>query len=473
MVFNSLAFLVFIAAFLPIYFLLRGRTQILFALAGSYLFYAWWDYRFVVLIAFSTLTDYYLSLLIDGHHDPRRRKKWLVVSIVLNLVVLGFFKYFNFFIESANDFFGLTGSDAHFNALHIILPVGISFYTFQSMSYTIDVYRKVIPPERDLIRFATFISFFPQLVAGPIVRAVDFIPQLYSDKKFNWVDFQSGLGLVLVGFAKKVVIADSLAPFVDMVFANPGSQSSVTLVVGVVFYSFQIYCDFSGYSDIAIGLARIMGFRFPINFNLPYFSKSFSEFWERWHISLSGWLRDYLYISLGGNRKGKVKTYRNLMLTMLLGGLWHGANYTFIIWGFLHGAYLILQRIVTSAKKALGLTLSGPLNAAFSILIVYVLTCVAWIYFRSPDVETAHTVIRGIMDFGTASIAAIPNKFVVAKCLILISVLLFFEVLSTRVDLGEVVIASPAFRTISYAAILWLIAFAGSFIDSQFIYFQF
>ena len=391
MVFNSVAFLVFIGCFFPIYFLLKGNARLLFTLIASYVFYGWWDYRFLILIALSTCIDFYLSVLINNQEDPKRRKAVLAMSIFVNLAFLGFFKYFNFFIDSANDLLGLTGYGSGLTPMHIILPVGISFYTFQSMSYTIDVYRRAIRPEPSLLKFATFIGFFPQLVAGPIVRAVDFLPQLQKDHKFNWSNFQVGLAQVLVGFGKKIVIADSLAPFVDGVFAFPGSYTSLVLIIGVVFYSFQIYCDFSGYSDIAIGIARMLGFTFPMNFNLPYFSRSFSEFWERWHISLSSWLRDYLYIPLGGNRGGKFNMYRNLMLTMLLGGLWHGANYTFIVWGLLHGFYLVVQRLITNVKKRLGISFPGALEYGFQHFSgIYANVCVLDLLQESRRRHSAH-----------------------------------------------------------------------------------
>ena len=473
MVFNSLAFLIFIALFFPIYYLLKGNARLWFILISSYVFYGWWDYRFLALIGFSTCMDFYLSFLIQRQTDPVKRKHALLASIVVNLTVLGFFKYFNFFVDSAVTLLGYFGYADNYNVLNIILPIGISFYTFQSMSYTIDVYRRVIEPEPSFLRFAAFIAFFPQLVAGPIVRAATFLPQMRKDHKFEWTNFQIGLAQVLVGFGKKIVIADSLAPFVDAIFASPEGYSSLVLIIGVVFYSFQIYCDFSGYSDIAIGLAKMLGFEFPMNFNLPYFSRSFSEFWERWHISLSSWLRDYLYIPLGGNRNGKFQTYRNLMLTMLLGGLWHGANYTFIIWGFLHGFFLIVQRLITNIKKRLGIEFHGAINTFVSIVLVYSLTCLTWIYFRSPDLETAHTVIRGILSFDNLSFADLPYKFEIVKGAFLLMILLVFEILSTRVDLGAMTLRSPAFRVVSFAAILWLIALMGSFIDSQFIYFQF
>ncbi|MEM1122301.1 MAG: MBOAT family O-acyltransferase, partial [Bacteroidota bacterium] len=346
MLFNSLAFFGFIGLFLPIYFLLKGNARLWLCLLGSYYFYGCWDYRFLSLIVISTLIDYSVGLLLENNEHQKRRKQLLVVSMMVNLGFLAFFKYCNFFVESFQDLILSMGMTPSFNTLHIILPVGISFYTFQSMSYTIDVYYRKIPVERNLVRFATFIAFFPQLVAGPIVRAKEFLPQFTMDKKFDWYRFNSGSGQMLWGFFKKLVVADSLAPFIDQCFAAPETFSSLHLLVGVFFYSFQIYCDFSGYSDIAIGLARIMGFDFPDNFKTPYFSKGFSEFWQRWHITLSSWFRDYLYIPLGGSRNGTFNTYKNTMLTNLLSGLWHGASWVFVFWGFLHGIYIIVQRLV-------------------------------------------------------------------------------------------------------------------------------
>jgi len=345
MLFNSIAFFVFIGIFLPLYFFLKGKTRLWLCLLGSYIVYGWLEPRFLLIILFSTLIDYSVGLMLDKETDKKRRKRLLVVSLLVNLGFLGFFKYCNFFIESVQDLILSLGMTPSFNTLHIILPAGISFYTFQSMSYTIDVYYKKIPVEHDFTRFATFISFFPQLFAGPIVRAKEFLPQFKMDRKFDWDRFNSGTGQMVWGFFKKLVVADSLSPFIDQCFAAPETFSSMHLLVGVIFYSFQIYCDFSGYSDIAIGLARTMGFDFPDNFKTPYFSTGFSEFWQRWHITLSSWFRDYVYIPLGGSRDGTFNTYKNTMLTNLLSGFWHGASWVFIFWGFLHGIYIIIQRL--------------------------------------------------------------------------------------------------------------------------------
>ncbi|MEL6635946.1 MAG: MBOAT family O-acyltransferase [Bacteroidota bacterium] len=522
MIFNSLAFFVFLGIFLPLYFSLRGRWRLVLCLVASYFFYGWWDWRFLSLILTSTLIDYAVGLRISQTQDPVRRKQLLTLSMVANLGFLAFFKYFNFFIESFRELLLSLGVEPSFNTLHIILPVGISFYTFQSMSYTIDVYFKKIEIERDFLRFATFISFFPQLVAGPIVRASDFLPQFKNDREFSWDRLVAGSGQMLWGFYKKVVVADSLAPFVDQCFAAPGGFSSLHLLIGVIFYSFQIYCDFSGYSDIAIGLARVMGFDFPDNFRTPYFSRNFSEFWTRWHISLSSWLRDYLYIPLGGNRGGSLGsrlftmlsllgsvaltgwwwllpiyavvvaatvywmrgkpenevhlyTYLNLMITMLLGGLWHGASWAFVFWGFLHGSYLVVQRLLGPlwGKLLDALYIPNWLQAAFDIALVYSLTCLAWIYFRAPDFDIANQVITGIASLENFTPGSIVNKFWVAKGFLVIGILVLVDWTNLRFTYYRVLLRQPVFRVLSFAALLWLIAFFGTFGSNSFIYFQF
>lgn len=475
MIFNSLTFLVFIAIFFPLYFNTKGRVQLWLCLGASYLFYGWWNWRFLSLIAISTLIDYSVGLVLDKTSEPIKRKRLLVISIIVNLGFLAFFKYCNFFIESFQSLSESIGITPSFNTLHIILPVGISFYTFQSMSYTIDVYYRKIAPEKDFIRFATFISFFPQLVAGPIVRAKDFLPQFQRVRKFDWDRFNKGTGQILWGFFKKVAVADSLAPFIDQCFAAPEAFSSLHLLIGVIFYAFQIYCDFSGYSDIAIGLARIMGFDFPDNFNTPYFSKNFSEFWQRWHISLSSWLRDYLYIPLGGNRHGIFHTYKNNMLTMLLGGLWHGASWVFVFWGFLHGVYLIVQRVIGPSFGRLLTAIHLPQigRDALNILMVFFFTCLAWIFFRSPDFATAMNVITGIGSLEQFNFSSVINKFWVVKGVLLIGLLITIELAHKKFNFSNQILTQPVFRVVSFASILWLIAFFGSFGSNSFIYFQF
>lgn len=527
MIFNSLPFFVFIGIFLPLYFTLKGKARLLLCLIGSYFFYGWWDYRFLSLVMFSTLIDYVVGLKLEKEDEDSKRKRLMLISMVVNLGFLGFFKYFNFFQESFISMLNDMGLQAHPSTLKILLPVGISFYTFQSMSYTIDVYWRKIKVERDFIRFATFISFFPQLVAGPIVRASDFLPQFQKDRTFTWDRLISGTGQILWGFFKKVAVADSLAPFVDQCFQSPEGFSSLHLLIGIIFYSFQIYCDFSGYSDIAIGLARVMGFDFPDNFRTPYFSKNFSEFWQRWHISLSSWLKDYLYIPLGGSRGGsfgsvffivlplfllsifwagnwqtaliylsilaavsfatavymrrseanKVKafTYMNNMVTMLLGGLWHGASWAFYFWGFLHGMYLIVQRFLGKPFGQLMTVLRFPklMQQGIDILIVYFFTCLAWVFFRATDFDVAATYIYGIASLENFTPGSIVNKFWVLKGIILIGMLLLVEISDFKFNYSQLIQKSPAFRVASFVILLWIIAFFGSFGANSFIYFQF
>ncbi|MEN0049170.1 MAG: MBOAT family O-acyltransferase [Bacteroidota bacterium] len=458
---------------------MKGKARLLFCLAASYFFYGYWDWRFLSLILLSTIIDFSIGKRIGELHQEegrsKEKKQLLIASMIVNLGFLAFFKYCNFFIESFEDLLLNFGLETSTQSLNIILPVGISFYTFQSMSYTIDVYRKQIRVERDFWRFATYISFFPQLVAGPIVRAKDFLSQFDRPRNFDWTRFMSGMSQVLWGFFKKVAIADSLAPFVDQCFEMPEAFSSLHLMIGIFFYSFQIYCDFSGYSDIAIGLARMMGFDFPENFRTPYFSRSFSEFWTRWHITLSSWLRDYLYIPLGGNRYGQFMTFRNLMITMLLGGLWHGASWVFVFWGFLHGSYLILQRVLQKPMDQFWKLLRLPnfLQAAISILVVYLLTCFAWIFFRSPDFATASYYIELLLAFEDMSPSSIINKFMVLKCGILLVFLIFVELTNFRLHYATLLVHKPILRAFAFALLLWMIAFFGTFGGNSFIYFQF
>jgi alginate O-acetyltransferase complex protein AlgI len=480
MVFNSITFLVFSVIFFPIYFLTKNRIRLWWILLASYVFYGWWDWRFLSLIMISTFMDFNFGKLIGATDNPRKRKSFLIFSMIMNLGFLCYFKYFNFFIDSFVSMMHTMGFQPSVSTLQIILPIGISFYTFQSLSYTIDIYRREIPVEHNMLKFAAFIALFPQLVAGPIVRARDLLPQMNEDKKFDWDNFNSGLGRVLWGFFKKVAIADSLAPFVDQVWAAPFKFSSSHLSVGVIFYSFQIYCDFSGYSDIAIGLARIMGYKFVENFKTPYFSQSFSEFWTRWHISLSSWLRDYLYIPLGGNRKGKLHTYKNNMLTMLIGGLWHGANLAFIFWGFLHGMYLIVQRVVTPPWRAFVKLVRMPafINSAICIAVVYTLTCFAWIYFRAGSMghksfSVANQIIGNILTFDEFNWTSILNKYQVIKGVLLIMILLGVEITNIRFSWNRLQLHRPAWRIAMFACLLWMIALFGTFSANSFIYFQF
>ncbi len=360
---------------------LRIKHSIL--LVSSYIFYGWWDFRFCFLMLFLTVTAWFCAKNIE---KQKNAKLYTVIGVAVPLIVLGFFKYFNFFISSFTDLFGMESP----GTLNIILPVGISFYTFQSMSYTIDVLRGKIKSD-SFKNVALYVAFFPQLVAGPIVKASDFIPQLASNHKLKLTDLSEGIQIFVIGLFKKLVIADNLSVFVDNVFEKPLAYSSLSVILAVISYSIQIYCDFSGYSDMAIGTAKCLGYKFNRNFNLPYVAKNVTEFWKRWHISLSTWLQEYLYIPLGGNRKGEVRRYINLLLTMVLGGLWHGANYTFILWGFLHGLALCSHKLFLKYRKnkkgtVVGAFVSGILN--------YIFVCICWVFFRAESFDVAMDVLN-------------------------------------------------------------------------------
>jgi D-alanyl-lipoteichoic acid acyltransferase DltB (MBOAT superfamily) len=362
MLFNSGVFLKFFAAFLLLYFLLRHHLQArnVLIVVASYLFYGWWDYRFLSLLAFSSLLDYGVGLGLQRLQDPNRRKLLLGFSMLINLSILGFFKYYDFFAQSLAALMTELHIPVRLQTLNLILPVGISFYTFQSMSYAIDVYRGQVKATRNLVNFLAFVSFFPQLVAGPIERARHLLPQFEPTLKITRPMLEEGLWLCLWGMFQKVVLADNLAPLVEMVYghSNPGGPM---VVLGTMAFAFQIYCDFAGYSDIARGSAKLLGFDIMVNFNLPYAAVNLRDFWRRWHVSFSTWLRDYLYISLGGNRLGALRTHFNIFVTMLLGGLWHGAAWNFVLWGLWHGAGLSVHRLWTKRDKTLRHDESFPL----------------------------------------------------------------------------------------------------------------
>jgi alginate O-acetyltransferase complex protein AlgI len=338
--FNSIEFLLFLPTVFVLYWFVFNKNlkvQNSLILISSYVFYGWWNYRFLSLIFLSTIVDYTVGLNIPKQNSEKKQKLLLWCSVLFNLSVLGFFKYYNFFVDSWIDLFSSVGYEIKSVwTLNIILPVGISFYTFQTMSYTIDIYRNKLEPTKDFISFASFVSFFPQLVAGPIERASNLLPQILNRREFQYEQGVQGLRLILWGMFKKVVIADSLAPRVDDIFGNYQDLGGGTLWLGAIYFAFQIYCDFSGYSDIAIGSSKLFGFELKSNFKFPYFSRNIGEFWRRWHISLSTWFRDYLYIPLGGSQKGKWNSIRNIFIIFLVSGFWHGANWTFIIWGLFH-----------------------------------------------------------------------------------------------------------------------------------------
>src|SRR5690554_791223 len=362
MLFNSVDFAIFLPTVLVLYWFVFNKnlkSQNFLLAVASYFFYGLWDWRFLFLILISTFVDYGIGLLLRNENDPLRRKILLWISIVTNIGILGFFKYYNFFLESFISAFSIFGMPIQANTLNIILPVGISFYTFQTLSYSIDVYRKKLEPTKDFIAFTAFVSFFPQLVAGPIERATNLLPQFFEKKKFSYPQAVDGMRQILWGLFKKVVIADNCGAYADMIFNNTGFYNGMTLVVGAVFFAIQIYGDFSGYSDIAIGTGRLFGFRLRQNFAFPYFSRDIAEFWRRWHISLSTWFRDYLYIPLGGSRGGTWLKVRNVFIIFLVSGFWHGANWTFLIWGALNALYFLPLLLARQNRKNLSVVAQG------------------------------------------------------------------------------------------------------------------
>jgi alginate O-acetyltransferase complex protein AlgI len=400
MIFTQVAFFVFFAITLATFWALRReRARRIWLLVASYYFYGYWDYRFLGLIFACTVLDYVVGLTLARVEKQAHRRLLIATSLCMNLGLLGFFKYYNFFAGAGVELFRSLGIPVREATLEIVLPVGISFFTFQSMSYTIDVYRRVLEPRRNFLDFAAFIAFFPQLVAGPIVRAKTFLPQFDTPRVFENVDVRRALCLFLSGYFKKACIADNVAAAIDPIFADPIAYQAGDRVLGAILYSVQIYCDFSGYTDMAIACAALFGYELTKNFDAPYFSRNLREFWQRWHISLSTWLRDYLYIPLGGNRGGVWRASRNLMLTMLLGGLWHGANWTFIVWGFLHGLGLAVHRLWTARIGGPGSVLgraprvSNVLSTAFTFAFV----ALCFTIFRCKDIGTARDYLLATM----------------------------------------------------------------------------
>ncbi len=396
MLFNSLEFLVFFALVFALYWRLRHRAQNLLLLAASLYFYGSWNARLLVLLVASASIDFVSALAIERARTARAKRTFVVLSVVSSLTILGFFKYANFFLDSLVELLGALGLQAHRPTLDVILPVGISFYTFQAMSYAIDVYRGELRACRNYLDYLLYISFFPQLVAGPIERGTRLLPQVLEPRpRLNLGRKLEAIKWIVVGFVQKVAIADVLATTVDQAFADPRAQSGTFLLFGLYAFALQIYCDFAGYSNIARGTARLLGFELMRNFEQPYLASNITEFWRRWHISLSTWLRDYLYIPLGGNRRGKRRTYVNLMLTMLLGGLRHGARWTFVVWGGLHGLYLALHRALFGAQRT-----QGRASKIVGAFVTFHLVCLAWVFFRAATFGDAWAYLHGILRLG-------------------------------------------------------------------------
>ena len=406
MLFNSIEFLLFLPTIFILYWFVFNKNlkyQNTLILVSSYVFYGWWDYRFLSLIFLSTIVDYVIGLSISNQSSKKKQKSLLWGSVLFNLSVLGFFKYYNFFVDSWVELFSSLGYEIKsIWTLNFILPVGISFYTFQTMSYTIDIYRKKLEPTKDFISFASFVSFFPQLVAGPIERASNLLPQILKKREFQYDQVIQGLKLILWGMFKKVVIADSLAPIVDDIFSNYQDFGGGTLWLGAIYFSFQIYCDFSGYSDIAIGTSKLLGFELMSNFKFPYFSRNIGEFWRRWHISLSTWFRDYLYIPLGGSQEGKWKSIRNIFIIFLVSGFWHGANWSFIFWGLFHSILFLptfmfnKNRNYTSSIIAAN-TLLPSLKEFINVITTFLLVTIGWVFFRSESIGDSFSYLTSMI----------------------------------------------------------------------------
>lgn len=524
MIFSNIEFFIFFGLFFVLHVVLRRQLTAhnVLVMVASYVFYAWWDTRFLALIVISTAMDYVMgfavargqtklqdlikaialvaatvaAIAIRGVEDlgivvgfsalfcviliglhvvlgalqPERRAHVAVIaSVALNLGILGVFKYFNFFAASFADLAGNFGWTPGFVTLNVVLPVGISFYTFQTMSYTLDIYRGQLKPINRILPFAAFVAFFPQLVAGPIERARNLLPQFESVRELTLERLQSGAMLFLWGFYKKVVIADNLAPISDRIFSNPSAHSPDEILVGVLAFTFQIYGDFSGYSDMARGAARMLGFDLMLNFNMPYFSRTPSEFWRRWHISLSSWLRDYLYVPLGGNRSGAFGTYRNLMLTMLLGGLWHGSAWTFVAWGFFHGFILVVYRLLNLDKRLDAVSTGNPGGIAVhltAMAAMFVFAVISWVFFRAGTFDDAFYIL------GHMHVIAWNSDM--ARLLFLISPLLVLEAAARLTDRINIWDRMPKFVTVNIVLFLLCASvFLAATARQDFIYFDF
>jgi len=428
MLFNSIEFAVFLPLVFVLYWFVTNKklkTQNVLLLFASYVFYGWWDWRFLSLIIFSSFVDYFIGLSISKTNNINRKKVLLYTSIFINLGFLGFFKYFNFFAESFSDAFTLLGSHVSPTRLNIILPVGISFYTFQTLSYTIDVYKGKIKATKNIIAFFAFVSFFPQLVAGPIERAANLLPQFYRKRSFDYNRAVGGMRQILWGLFKKVVIADNCAEYANIIFDDSGAYSGSTLALGALFFTFQIYGDFSGYSDIAIGVSKLFGFDLMKNFAFPYFSRDIAEFWRRWHISLSTWFRDYLYIPLGGSKGGIWMKVRNTFIIFIVSGFWHGANWTFVVWGFLNALYFLPLLLTNKNRQHINHVSSSSFFPSFkeitSIAITFSLTVFAWIFFRAVSIKHALGYIDGMLSKSLFSIPGIhPTDLMVIITLFMI-----------------------------------------------------
>lgn len=477
MLFNSSEFAIFFPMVTAAFFLLPHRFRWPFLLAASYYFYMCWKPGYIVLILITTGVDYATGLLIGGAGTQRARRRYLVASLTTNLALLGFFKYYGFFNDILRDTLAMAGIDLGLPPSPFLLPVGISFYTFQSLSYIFEVYRGRQVPERHFGRFALYVAFYPQLVAGPIERPQNLLPQFSRVHAFDYDRVTNGLKMMAWGMFKKVVVADRLAQFVDEIYAAPAEHGGHALSIATVFFAFQIFCDFSGYSDIAVGAANVMGFDLMKNFRRPYFASSVADFWRRWHISLSSWFRDYVYIPLGGSRVGRTRWCANILIVFLASGLWHGADWKFVAWGALHGLYIVSGRILQPARNRIasltGLNRMPMLKQAFSMLFTFCLVCYAWIFFRANSMSDALYISSHLFS-GWSQGADIFSQPDFTLSISLIALLLFGQMISSHEDIFVRLSRRPILiRWAAYAALIWCIVILGVFRHKEFIYFTF
>ncbi|KPK36121.1 MAG: hypothetical protein AMK70_03500 [Nitrospira bacterium SG8_35_1] len=473
MLFNSIDFLFFFLCVYLVYLYLGHKAQNRMLLVSSYLFYGSWNWKFLSLILISTGVDYFCGKEIFRRINCNQRRFFLLISILTNLGILGFFKYYNFFSESLASLLGTMGWHMNFTTLNVILPVGISFYTFQTMSYSIDIYRGKIKPEYNVFDFALYVAYFPQLVAGPIERAKRLLPQLINPRTISKEDISEGLWLIVFGYFQKVFIADNLAKIVDTAFSASAVLSGIEYLVAVYAFAFQIFCDFAGYSSIAIGISRLMGIRLMTNFLYPYFTTNPRDFWRNWHISLSTWLRDYLYIPLGGNRKSKLNMYRNMMITMVLGGLWHGAAWTYVIWGFYHGILLVIHRFIKDhVLFQLPQGLKKDLLTFVKVIIMFHLACLGWLFFRAQSLSQAWQILYSMMT--NFYYPGVPVVYSFYQIIFYTWLLLFIQMIQKIRDHEMGILHLPLqWRSCLIVGVLFSIIIFGEFKSEAFIYFQF
>lgn len=478
MLFNSVSFILFFPVVVVAYFLIPYRYRWILLLAASYYFYMCWEIEYVLLIVISTVVDYFAALKMSKITEKRKRKPYLWLSILTNIGILFGFKYFNFFSDNVQAVFDVLNIKQSIPYFDVLLPVGISFYTFQTLSYTINVYQGKSEPERHFGIFAVYVSFFPQLVAGPIERAENLLPQFYKKFDFDYKRVTDGLKLMLWGFFKKMVIADNLALYVDEVYSHPEMYDSNAIILAAVFFAFQIYCDFSGYSDIAIGAAKVMGYDLMTNFNRPYIAKTVTEFWRRWHISLSTWFRDYLYIPLGGNRVVKLRWYFNLFVVFLVSGLWHGANWTFVVWGALHGLAIVYEVISRNQRRWMSEHVPSSIYSTISILLTFAFWTFSMVFFRAASLDDAIFVLENMFSrINLAQPAIAVSGFSRYNLLIAFASIGLMEWLQYRAvtpRIYDYFNRQPLLvRWTLYFVLFWSILAVGNFNTAKFIYFDF